>query len=100
MKSEKYMDDFIENEKNMEVSPFLYTRVAAKIEALKDGVVVKRTPLYIKMAFAASVTAVAWLGIALGKTYTSAKSYEEISLNINDTNLENFSLYHFDDYAN
>lgn len=99
MKTEKYIDDFIENEKKIEVTPFLYTRVAAKINAVNETPAVRKTPLLQKVAFAASIAAVAWLGTALGKTYTSAKPYE-ISLNINDTNLENFSLYNFDDYAN
>lgn len=96
MKTENYIDDFIQREKQTEVNPFLSTRVMAQIEKSQQPVV-RKAPVWQTIAVAASLAAVAFLGITIGNSYVENTS-QEIMVNINDSQIENLGYYNFDDY--
>ncbi|NDP19729.1 MAG: hypothetical protein GZ091_01415 [Paludibacter sp.] len=87
MKTEDYINDFINKEKNIEPSPFLVTRIMAKVETP----ITKSVRLWQSIAVAASISFVILTGIGIGSTYNSSANYAE--LNLNDSNIENFTLY-------
>jgi len=92
MKTDDYISQFIEREKNTAHNPYLATRIMAKIEAPKyktHGVV-----QYI--AVAASIALVVMMGMVLGNSYTSSPE-QYAGININDREIENFALYNTDD---
>ncbi len=99
MKIEEHIDHFVDCEKKTEANPFLSSRVMAKIENL-NKIAFAPTTKFQKLAFAASIAAVAIIGINIGKIYTPTNTGEEISLNIDDMKMENLTIYNFNDYAN
>lgn len=97
MTREKYLDDLIRREKQTEPNPFISTRVMAQIEKLQDPVIEsKKVPVWQAVAFAASLSAVVFSGISIGKSYVNNASPESF-VNINDSQIENLAYYNFDD---
>ena len=92
MKTDDYIDEFIDREKKIEHNPYLATRIMAKIEFPKH-----KLPAFIRYtAVAASISLVVMMGIVIGNNYTTVpKQYAGI--NINDSELENFIQYNTDD---
>jgi len=88
MKTNDYINGFIDREKKTKYNPYLATRIMAKIESPKH-----KTIGFIRYAtVAASITLVITLGVVIGNTHNSG-SKEYARLNINDSDIENFSLY-------
>ncbi|MDD3787201.1 MAG: hypothetical protein PHO94_00725 [Petrimonas sp.] len=96
MKTEQYIDDFIKREKQTEHNPFLSTRVMAEIEKRQQPER-RRTPVWQTVVVAASLAAVAFLGVSIGNSYQKSVSHE-FTMNINDSQIENLGYYNFDDY--
>jgi len=91
MKIDDYINEFIDREKKIEVNPYLATRIMAKIETPKYKV----PGIFRYAAVAASISMVVMLGIVIGNSYTSVpKQYA--GLNINDSEMENFTFYNSD----
>ena len=88
MKTDHYIDELINREKQTEQNPHLATRIMSRIENpmqmhLNRG---------IKIAVAACIAFAITLGIGLGNSYTSTT--DNISgLFVNDSQIENFTLY-------
>lgn len=97
MNINEHIDHFVENEKKIEATPFLTTRIMSKVEKVEQATS-ETTTKFQKLAFVASIALVAVIGINIGKVYT-VKNGEEISLNVDDMKMENLSIYNFNDYA-
>lgn len=92
MKLDRYIDDFIRKEKEVQVNPYLATRVMAKLEEHNETTVYgKSIPIWKKAIVAASIVLVMAAGFGLGSMVKEEKEY--ISININDAQLENLNLY-------
>ncbi len=96
MKTNRYIDDFIQREKEIEPNPFLSTKVMAKLENSKEIATVKQ-PIWRVVPIVASIAIAAFLGISIGNDYIENESPEYV-MNINDSQIENLSYYNFDDY--
>lgn len=92
MKTDDYINELIEREKKSECNPYLATRIMAKIEAPKH----KTHGVVQYMAVAGSIALVVMLGMVLGNSYTPV-SEKHAGININDREMENFTLYNTDD---
>ncbi len=93
MKTDHYIDELINTEKQTEFNPYLTTLIMSRIENpmqmhLNRG---------IKIAVAACIAFAITLGIGLGNSYTSTT--DNISgLFVNDSQIENLSLYNTESY--
>ena len=96
MKTEQYIDDLIRREKQTEPNPFLSTRVMATIEKSQQPEV-RKVPVWQAVVLAASIAAVAFLGVTIGNSYVDNASPEMV-MNINDSQIENLGYYNFADY--
>lgn len=96
MKTKQYIDEFIAREKQTAPNPFMRTRVMAQIEQSRQP---KRraTIVWQSVAVAASLALVGLLGVSIGSRYEKSASLEQTIL-INDSQIENLSYYHFEDY--
>lgn len=95
MKTEHHIDEFIRRAKETVPNPYLSTRVMAKIEGL-EKVERRKSPLWQALALAASMAAVAFLGVSIGNSYVESGTSERI-LNINDRQIENLGYYTLDE---
>lgn len=86
MKTDEYIDDLINREKQTEPNPFLSTLIMSRIETP----VTKKLRVWQSIAVAASISAVIFLGAQLGRFSASDK---DITLNINDSEIENFIYF-------
>ena len=91
MKTDDYINELINREKQLEHNPYLATRIMAKIETPKQ---VKRG-VFQYVAVAASIWLVITLGIVIGNSYASVPE-KYAGININDSEIENFALYNSD----
>ncbi len=92
MKLDRYIDDFIRNEKEVQVNPYLATRVLTKLEEQEEAAILRSTvPIWKKAVVAASIVLVMAAGYGLGSMVKGEKEY--IAININDAQLENLNLY-------
>ncbi|MEI6752228.1 MAG: hypothetical protein WCK78_03580 [Paludibacter sp.] len=91
MKTDEYINEFINREKQIEPNPYLATRVMAKIETTKQ----KKLGVFQYIAVAASISLVITMGVVIGNSYTPAHD-NYARLNINDSEIENFALYNSD----
>lgn len=92
MKTETYINEFIDREKQTEHSPFLATRIMSGIEAVVAEPAFRKILLWQKLAVAASFLLVVASGVAVGNKFTpKSDSYAE--LNVNDSQIENFTFY-------
>lgn len=91
MKTENYIDELIYREKQTEHNPYMATRIMSRIESPMQ----KHVNRWQVIALAASVAVAVVLGIGLGNSYTSTS--DNISgLYVNDSQIENLSLYNTD----
>jgi len=86
MKTDEYIDDLINREKQTEPNPFLSTVIMSSIETS----VAKKMTAWQSIAVAASISTVIFLGTQLGRFSAGDKS---TALNINDSEIENFIYY-------
>lgn len=93
MNTEHHIDELIRREKETELNPFLITRVMAKIEGAKKEER-RRAPFWQPLALATSIAVVAFLGITLGNSYVESGA-QEMTVNINDRQIENLGYYNF-----
>jgi len=92
MKLDRYIDDFIRKEKEVEVNPYLTTRVLAELEKQDEAAILRTTvPIWKKAVVAASIVLVMAAGYGLGSMVKGEN--EHIAININDAQLENLNLY-------
>lgn len=96
MKTEQYINDFVNREKQTEPNPFLSTRVMAEIEKMEQPEK-RKVGVWQTIAVAASLVAVVLLGINIGNSYVES-SLPKTALNINDSQLENLVYYSFEEY--
>lgn len=97
MKLDEYIDDFIRKEKREQVNPFLATRVLTKLsEAEKQEPAQGKYYVLKTLALAVSFALIVMLGIGFGNIGRQAENYAFI--NINDSQIENLSLYIADNY--
>ena len=99
------VDNYIRSERGVEPDPYLVTKLMTKIDSLNEideeyapGIRDNRiffSALY-KVAIAASIALILFLGVSLGSSYKSSLN-NEISLNINDNQIENLHLYQGDE---
>ena len=88
MKTDDYINELIDREKQTEHNPYLATQIMAKIEAPKQ----KMQGIFSYIAVVASISLVITMGIVIGNSYTPV--YEKYAtLNINDSEIENFTIY-------
>lgn len=85
----KRLDEYIDRLNTVEPSPYLPSRIIARIEAGRQR---KAATLWQSVAVAASVAIVVMIGITLGNGMKS-----ERYLTINDNQIENFSIITSDD---
>jgi len=88
-KTEQYIDEFINKEKQTEHNPYLASRIMLGIENPMQ----KTFNSWQKIAVAASIVFAIASGIGLGNSYTSDNLD---GLYVNDSQIENFSLYNTD----
>jgi len=88
MKTDDYIKEYVEREKQTEHNPYLATRIMAKLQTPK-----RKIPGVLQtMAVAASIAGVVMMGIGIGNSYTPV-SEKYAGININDSEIENFELY-------
>lgn len=96
MKTEEYIHDFICKEKELTPNPFISTRVMEKIKASNTRQK-SSTPYYKVAILAASLAGVIFLGITIGNTYKTVTD-EQLTMNINDQQIESLYYYNSEDY--
>ena len=94
MHTEHPIDELIRREKETEPNPYLVARVMAEIEGAKK--MRSSAPLWQTLTLAASIAAVAFLGISIGNSYVE-NGAAAVALNINDRQIENLGYYNFDE---
>ena len=95
MHTEHPIDELIRREKETEPNPYLAARVMAEIEGAKK--MRSSAPLWQTITLAASIAAVAFLGISIGNSYVE-NGAAAVALNINDRQIENLGYYNFGDH--
>lgn len=88
MKTDNYLDDLINREKQTEQNPYLATRIMSRI----DNPIQKPVNRWQTIAIAASIVFAIASGIGLGNSYISNSNNMD-GLYVNDSHIENFSLY-------
>jgi hypothetical protein len=91
MKTDNYIDDLINREKQTEQNPYLATRIMSRIE----NPMKKTANRWQTIAIAASIVFAIASGIGLGNSYTANPDNMD-RLFVNDSHIENFSLYNID----
>lgn len=87
MELEKYIDEFINKEKQLTPSPFLQNRIVAGIQKEKPG----RISLWQLVAVAVSIVVVIISGLLIGTSYDQHQE-ENNYLVVNDSQIENFIM--------
>lgn len=85
---DKYLDAYVNDEKKITASPFLYSRITANLNA---GNTHKRITLWQSLAVAASIAAVVIFGFFIGNSYNDYSSKMNNIL-INDNIIEKFTI--------
>lgn len=88
MKTDDYLTEFIDREKQIDHNPYLATRIMDKIETPKH----KIPGVFRYTAVAVSISLVVMMGIVIGDSYASVPQ-PYAGVNINDSEIENFALY-------
>jgi len=91
MKTNQYIDELINKEKQTELNPYLTTRIMSQIENSTQ----KPVKRWQTIAVAGCIVFAIATGIELGNSYTS-NSDNVGGLFVNDSQIENFSLYNTD----
>lgn len=99
------VDDYIKSERGVEPDPYFVPKLMTRIDSLNEvdkeyapGIRDNRiffSALY-RVAIAASIALILFLGVSLGSSYKNSQN-NEISLNINDNQIENLHLYQGDE---
>ena len=89
---DKRIEAFINNERATKPTPFLATRVMAKIEGQQVEKVWHIKPVWATLAISTALAGIVLAGVTLGKTYSPANGVAK-SLLIDDTQIENLSYY-------
>lgn len=99
MKPDEYIDDFIRKEKQEQMNPFLATKIMAEVEAL-DSIISpkKKISVWQYMTVAASIILIMIMGISIDSIGKQTKNPNSISVNINDSQIENLSCYISENY--
>ena len=90
MKTDHYIDELINREKQTDFNPYLATRIMSRIENPMQ----KPVKSWQTIAVAASIVFAIALGIGLGNSYSTSDNIS--GLYVNDSQIENFSLYNND----
>lgn len=88
MKTDQYIDELINKEKQTELNPYLTTRIMSRIENPMQKPVNRWQTIVVATSIVFAIAS----GIELGKSYTSS-SNNTYGLYVNDSRIENFSLY-------
>jgi len=91
MKTDQYIDELINKEKQTELNPYLTTRIMSRMEYPKQ----KSVKRWQTIAVAACIVFAIASGIELGNSY-STTSDNVSGLFVNDSQIENLSLYNTD----
>ncbi len=89
---DKRVEAFIKNERSLGPSPFMATRVLAKLEALSTPGTSRCRPVWATIALAALLTGAILGGISLGNSYKAAPM-ETRAIVVNDHAMENLGSY-------
>jgi len=89
MKIDQYIDELINKEKQTELNPYLATRIMSRIENPMQ----KPVNRWQTIAVAASFVFAIATGIGVGSSYNNYNSDNISGLYVNDSQIENFSLY-------
>jgi hypothetical protein len=95
MKTEKYIDNYIEEQLKIELNPYLTTQIMAKLENEPHNNLFNLSGIQ-KLGIIFSVAASIMAGVILGTNYTSDTS-TSLSININDSSIENFQMFYDND---
>ncbi|MHB9055154.1 MAG: hypothetical protein ACYC2P_03235 [Paludibacteraceae bacterium] len=99
MKPDEYIDDFIRKEKQEQMNPFLATKIMTELEALDSTInPKKKISVWQYMTVAASIILIMMMGISIGSIGRQTKNHNSISVNINDSQIENLSCYISENY--
>ncbi len=93
MKIDEYIKDFVEREKEIHYNPFLATCVMEQLEQQKHPAK-QENNVWKTIVVAASFLVVIFLGLNIGNYYQNISSHQ-VSLNINDSQIENLGYYNF-----
>ena len=97
MKLDGHIDDLIQKEKQVKPNPFLSTRIMAKLdEEMSPDARRIKIPTFQMLALAASMAFIVMMGIGIGSI--GEPSNDLISININDSQMENLNLYILSEY--
>lgn len=98
MRTDHIIDEYIAREKAIEPSPYLESRIMAKIQDTEEAQT--RPSAVIRLlrgtAVAASFAAVVGLGVLVGNSYASGKQ-DYTGLMVNDSAIERFSIFNEDE---
>jgi hypothetical protein len=89
MKTEDYINQFIEKEKEIEPNPFLSTRIMASIDKKRT---VHSIPIWQTVIAVASISLVIFTGFQLSNLYNPTSAQEK-GLVINDSHIEMLHYY-------
>lgn len=92
MKPEEYIDNYIESQLKIEPNPFLTTQIMAKLDNMNEKNVFILSTIQ-KIGITVSIAASIMMGVILGTNYKSDSS-NVISININDSKIENFQIFY------
>jgi hypothetical protein len=88
MKTDEFINEFINREKELKHNPYLANRIMASL-----GTPQRRTIGFLQyVAIAACISTVVVMGMTIGNSYNVAPK-EYSSININDSEMENFAIY-------
>jgi len=93
MKTDHYIDELINTEKQTEFNPYLTTRIMSRIENPMQ----KPVNRWQTIAVAASIAFAIASGIGLGNSYTTTTDNMS-GLFVNDSQIESLSLYNTENY--
>ncbi len=88
-KENDILNQFVKKELEEQLNPFFTEKVMASLNKQT-----REQPFgaVFKFAMAASIAAVAAIGILIGSSYSSAQK-NQMAVNVNDTHIENLYLY-------
>jgi hypothetical protein len=88
MNIDDYIDNLIDREKQLLPTPFLATKIRTRVESAAT----QKVSTWQVLAVAASLAFVILVGVGIGDMYTSQNDIYA-NLNINDSQMENFTLF-------
>jgi hypothetical protein len=89
---DRLIDNFVAEERDTALNPFLSTRVMAAIDKQKSDKLLFFSPVWRTAVIAVSLLIAVFTGIAAGNLYHSRNDAADIVL-MNDDSMENFAFY-------